>query len=509
MKLCRMPWGILVALLALAPACDRSPKPGESSGNKTNVLLLTVDTLRADRLGCYGYERPTSPTMDGIAKSGVRFDQAYAPRGATWPSLTTLHTGQYPLTHGVRNNGEVLRPDHRTLASLLKEEGYATAAFLSNYRQARHNGFDTVWGIEDEIAGLKHVQPQYVWDEAITERGLEWLEAHGGEPFFLWLHYMDPHEDYLPPRPFDKAFVEGKYEGDVTGKAQSLMNITLGQEVTEEDLDHIQSLYDGQILSTDGMIARVLQALEKFGVRENTLIVLTSDHGEELFDHNRYFFHAASIYDSSLRVPLVFEHPNLLPQGVTVSTPVELSDVTPTLIRLLGIELPGGAAARLDGEDLVPLMTGESSRRKRSATFHEWASTDPGRLGMREVVYAVRSEGFKLIDNPYEVDPDNPPYRDTGRGFEIERRELYDLSRDPGEQHDLLAGPDGGRWDSKVDELTEILRHWVAEQSRKGTKSGKMTPEGRQELINLGYIDPDEEEDPGDETEGEGAKGGE
>jgi arylsulfatase A-like enzyme len=483
------------ALLALwgCEGCGSGETP-RNDPSPANLVLLTIDTLRPDHLACYGYERVTSPRIDALAERGVLLANAFAPRGSTWPSLTSLHTGKYPATHGVRNNGETLSEAHVTLAQHLRARGYRTAAFLSNFRQAPNRGFDVVWGLEDDIGALKHVQPQYLWDEAITDRAVEWLRRESpDQPFFLWVHYMDPHEDYLPPPPFHHRFTDPAYAGQTTGRADSLMNATLQRgDLPQSELDHVLGLYDGQIASTDRLLGRVLDELEALGLGGSTLVVFTSDHGEELYQHNRYFFHAASIYDTVLRVPLVMSWPGHLPEGRRVESTVEIVDLVPTLTDLLGLDDVKDPA--LDGESLLPLLRGDARTRSKSHTFHEWSSTETGAGGPLETIFAVREGRLKLIENPGEIHPDNPPFRRTGQGFVLARRELYDLIADPGEKRNLLDQDIEGKWRAEADRLARTLEEWKKQQGLKATVSGEITEDMRRELKALGYL-TDEDED--------------
>jgi arylsulfatase A-like enzyme len=463
--------GLLAAPALLALACG--PSGGSSGG--ASLLLISVDTLRADRLSLLGNPRKTSPSIDAWAEEGAVFELAYAPRGQTWSSLTSLLTGKYPIAHGVRSNGDQLRPEHRTLAEVLEAEGFATGAFLTNMGAAPNRGFR-----EKEIF-RDPSRPQSEWDRDAVRAAIDFLERHRGERFFAWLHLMEPHEPYHPPAPYD-GWV-GAYAGVYTGSSDQLDRVALDPSVAfdAQDKQAILALYDGQIAATDAQLALLLRALRELELEENTLVILTADHGEELLDHNRYAFHSASIYDSVLRVPLVFRLPGRV-GGRRIAAAVELIDVLPTVCELLSLPVPPD----IQGESLVPLLDGERAERRKSQAFFEWSP--PGRErrpGASPRIFAIREGRWKLVSNPQGLRPWNRPYqRVPGAGFSLARQELYDLEADPHETRNLAsAEPEvAGR-------LAARLEAWLAETSPKQGASDAPTPEALRQLRELGYIE--------------------
>ena len=325
----------LVAMLGCSPQATRD----------WNVLLITVDTLRADHLSCYGYERATSPTIDELAQGGALFEQAIAQRSQTWPSLTSIRTSLYPHEHGVRRNGQPLEGPARTLARVMQEHGYRTAASLTNMRRAKHPGFEEVFFFKGDARDLQ-----------ATRSAIDWLTTAGDTKFFFWLHYIAPHKPYRPPAPFDQKFGE-PYSGDVDGERETLDRITLDKvELSDEDLAHVVALYDGEIAFVDDQIRQVLDVLEASGLDDNTLIVFSSDHGEELFQRNHYFYHSNSIYDSVLHIPWIVRLPDQSDgaAGRRVSRVVESIDFAPTVLDLLALPIPDS----FRGESHAGLITG-------------------------------------------------------------------------------------------------------------------------------------------------------
>lgn len=468
-------WWIAGLLAAGASIAVASWVVGRSAPG-LSLLLITVDTLRADRLSLMGNARNTSPSIDAWASDGVVFDLAYAPRGQTWSSLTSLFTGKYPIAHGVRTNGDQLRAEHQTLAEWLKAEGFATGAFITNMGEAPNRGFDEKAIFRDPS------RPQFEWDREAVRRTIGFLEQHRGERFFAWIHLMDPHEPYLPPPPYD-AWV-GDYAGPYTGRSDQLDRVALDPSLPFDARDKaaILALYDGQIGSTDAQVARLLAALAKLGLDGETLVILTSDHGEELLDHNRYAFHSASIYDAVLRVPLVVKLPGRIGGGRRIAAAVELIDVPPTVFDLLSLPVPPA----IQGESLVPLLDGTRAERRKREAFFEWSP--PGRQrrhGAADRVFALRQGKWKLVSNPGGLRPWNRPYPQVpGSGFSLARIELYDLEADPHETRNLAAAEP-----EVVSRLTAVLEDWLAEALANEGASDAPTPEALQKLRQLGYIE--------------------
>ncbi|MGD8895879.1 MAG: sulfatase [Acidobacteriota bacterium] len=420
-----------------------------------NVLLLTVDTLRSDHLGAYGYARPTSPNIDRLARRGLLFRQAETPQSATWPALTSLHTSLYPSAHGVVWNGHDMPPGMVTLAGLLHSRNYSTSAFLSNMKRARHPGFARVSGAR---AG-----DQAGDDLDATRTAIEQLRLEKDRPFFLWLHLIGPHAGYTPPPPWDTAFVPPG-PSTVRGELDELVRIRQdGRPLAEADVAHVVGRYDGEVGRVDELLGQVLDTLCALDLETSTLVVFSADHGEDLYEHNQYFFHSPSMYDSSLDVPLILSLPGILPEGVETDQPASLVDLAPTILSLVGLPAP----TSFQGRDLLPggaLASAPGPRPLFSETN--------GRI------YGVRVDGWRLIFNPEDYTPGAP-----GGAYPIAPVELYDLAADPREQRNVAADhPD------RVEALTAQITSWRNRDLREDLPSQEIAPETLEELQALGYV---------------------
>lgn len=432
-----------------------------------NVLLITIDTLRADHLSCYGYPRPTSPTIDKVAGDGVLFEQAIAQRSQTWPSVTSIMTSLYPHQHGVRRNGQLLESPVTTLAGVMQDHGYRTAANITNMRKARHPGFGELsrFGGDDR-------------DSSATRAAIDWLEEIGDERFFLWIHYIAPHKPYRPPPPFDGLF-EDTYTGTVDGEKKTLDQITLDKvDLSAEDLAHVIALYDGEIAYADEQVRQVLATLEDRDLAERTLVVITSDHGEELFQRNHYFYHSNSIYDSVLRVPWIVKPPDpeLVESGNRVSRVVELIDMAPTILDLVGLPVPASFGGRSHAS-LV--LGGNDSREDETAAFSElpWGVMSIRTARWR---YIVNTRGEYCREQPYSLVED--ARRD---GYAIGREELYDRFKDSEELVDLMSGDSAELLPATLKARLEQWRGaWAPD-----TNPAPIDPEIEAELKALGYIE--------------------
>jgi arylsulfatase A-like enzyme len=406
-----------------------------------SIVLVVVDALRADHLGAYGYPRATSPHVDRLlAGRGTLFEEAYAQAPWTLPSALSYLTGRFP--------GELFRPSARTavvpagvatLAERLRAAGYRTGAYVANptlHPQAGFDrGFETWWTPPAEVASLS------LSADSVNRRALPWLEAHRGVPFFLYLHYLDPHDPYTSPAltagrsPFDPT-ADSPLTGDQVHAAY------LGQvEVDEAGRERLTALYDSEIAYVDEAIGEVLAALEP--LRPAPLTVLTADHGEELGDHGGWK-HGHTLYNEVIRVPFVFRWDGRIPERRRIAGSVRLVDLVPTLLAAAGAELTGD----LDGIDLLPVLLGIETLPRRAA-LGEHLSFGPLRA------MAVLDDWKLILFNeaaPYE--PTDPLQvatwaRDRER---LSRLELYDLASDPGEtENRAAADPD------RVEQLAPLI----------------------------------------------------
>src|SRR6266849_3819938 len=375
--------------------------PQTSVPRKTlpDVYLITIDTLRADHLGCYGYKQGETPALDALAADGVRFTQAFTHSPITNTSHITILTGLLPSVHGVTDFGVPLSPQHVTAAELLKKRGYQTAAFIGAVILDSNTlapGLDRGFDFYDNFPAKTETKQR--WGR-VERRGMEvvahaesWFEKHRTGPHFVWVHLYDPHDPYEPPPPFSE-----KYK------------------------DH---LYDGEIAYADSAVARWIAFLKKAGVYDNAIIVVTGDHGEGLGEHGEET-HGLFLYDSTLHVPLILKTPGAAHRGTVIDAQVRTTDILPTVLSATGVAAP----AELNGESLLPLIN-----QSAPATRSLFGETDyPLRWGWA-ALRALRADNKKWIEAP--------------------RRELYDLQADPKELRNLYA-PDSATTQSMQAEMAK------------------------------------------------------
>jgi len=425
----------------------------ENLRDRPNVILISVDTLRADHLGCYGYGRETSPVIDGLAQRGVLFEEVVAASPWTLPSHVSMVTSLYPATHGCSLvGGAKLQRRITTLAEILRDRGYRTRAITTILYLTQIYGFDQ--GFESLLALGNRTPAGRVTDEAI-----EWLSDHRDERFFLFLHYYDPHTDYTPPPGYVERF-DPDYTGPINGTVPNLLEHQ--EQMTQEDLAHLVSLYDGEIAYVDHELGRLFGEIRKMGLSEDSVIVFTSDHGEEFREHGS-FGHGFTLYDEQLLVPLLIVWPGRLREGHRVNETVQLIDIVPTIIDLLGLQGPGG---KFEGVTLLQHCTGSEpvSAPPRDA----FSQTQ---LGEKEL-YSDRIQGAKAI------------FDATSDGWE-----LYNLVSDPGETENLAA-KDAERlsaFSSRLDPYIEHARR-VREQGQGEADKVELDEHSVETLKSLGYI---------------------
>lgn len=491
---------VLGGLLAgLAAACSPSPP------RDVNIVIVSFDTMRADRLGTYGNDdwgRSPSPNVDGLAAEGAVFETCYAPRGQTHPALGSLLTGKYPITTGLRENGYPLTAQHTTIFEHLQAAGYQTGVFTANL-QVTHEaeawaarGADVLgdgYGGRRKLEAQNESRFQRIWDDRIEAQAADYLgRVDTSAPFAMWVHYYDVHKPYNPPAAQLSAYGMAadvpavlRTPGDDSHAAleNHLAGITLTERpVPASELRRILGLYDGAVTSTDLRLGRLIAQLEELGELESTYVIFTSDHGEELFDHNRYFFHGASIYDGTVQVPLVVRGPDVVPGRHDAV--VRLIDVAPTVLDLAG--LPADEA--MEGVSLAPMLRGEATESGLPHAFIEW----------QDLIYAVSDGRHKLIWNPEHVRTRKSPYNALpSAGFEIDCLEGYDLAVDPTEQVNVLADvspsamiDSGGRiLPAPFQPLYEALGRWLADPAHtEPFKLDQLDDADLERLKQLGYV---------------------
>ena len=461
----RRPTVLAGALLALAlTGCSGEPR-------RSSVLLVVVDTLRQDHLGCYGYERDTSPHIDRLAAGAVRYAHAYAAASWTTPSVACLLTSRYPSELGILTEPNRLDDRFVLLSEVLSGEGYATAAVVSHYFLGSQWNFGQGFDSFDE-SSIRASHPTLpdgtslghsgVSSPSVTDSALAFLRQPRDRPFFLFVHYFDPHYDYLEHEGY--RFSRPGYEGPVRSGTPYTDLISQLASLDDEDRRHLVDLYDSEVAFTDEHIGRLLDGLEELGLAEDTLVVLTADHGEELLDRGN-IGHGHSLYEEQIAVPLIVRYPGGDPRVVEES--VGLVDLFPTLLSYLGVPI----AHRISGRSF--LGTGDDPSAARRPVFSE---TDWGRS--RSVVRRRLKLHLHLPST---------------------QQRLFDLAVDPGERDDLLPriaagvplgdGPDRPtRGD--LQELQGRLEGWMEtmERLRHEADSVDLTDEEKAQLRALGYL---------------------
>jgi len=443
------------ALVASA-ACRHEPE------RPPNVLFLVIDALRADHVGAYGYGRDTTPTLDRLAAESVLFEHAYSAGSNTRASVPALLTGLYPTATGVLKIDASLHPEVPMLPELLSRRGYATAAFVANPSLRPEIGLGRGFDVYHHEALLDTGAPPYERFETavrLQRQALEFLATTGDRPYFLYLHYRDVHAPYVPPPPYDRRYWDPESDSRRTDlrrlKPRELARLgDYSRLPGPQVLEFYVAQYDGEIRYADDRIAEFLDELRRTGKLDDTIVVVTADHGESFLEHG-VWDHGNDHFDEQLHVPLLVRLPHRRGAGRRIPEPVSLVDLLPTIAALTGVEAP----ADVEGSSLVPLIDGIGPWPDRPL----FAATDDGRL-------SVRAGGWKLI------------YLARSR-----RPFLVDLVHDPGEQHDLFATRP-----KKARELERLLLAHLAEAGRLQDEH----PAGRQpidsrseaELRALGYL---------------------
>lgn len=474
-------------LLLLAPlSCSRP------TASTTNVLLITVDTLRADRLGCYGYATAQTPHIDRLAAEGALFEHAYCDVPWTTPSMASVMTGTYAIHHGFRSTYQQLAESNFTLAEALKAKGYQTAAVIgsfpldSSFRlnqgfDSYDEKFDTPSVLGEPTPGSAQVPAEfhanvdaqrlhqfakaradaYRSDDKVSDVAIEWLKRAPRQPYFLWVHYFGPHEKSDARLSEDEA------------RAKMLRD------------------YDPDVATNDRAVGRLLDALRARGDADRTVVILHADHGQSLGEHF-YFGHGKNLYDATLRIPLIVRAPGRIPAGRRVASLARNVDIMPTVLEVLGLPLPDG----LDGRSLVPLTNGGESAPPEAEMYMETylsATEAFGKLVRLEdnsvdrlgfVRRGVRTAQWAYVINepsPF-IDYSNPPPVPPYLAKKYRSEELYDLEKDPGERVNVI----GKRPLAQI-MITQKLAAYLA-TSRTPSAHKEMDEAAKERMRSLGYM---------------------
>jgi len=354
-----------------------------------NVVLISIDSLRRDRLGCYRYFRNTSPNIDQLADDSIVFDSAFSTAPSTVPAHMSLFTALYPAVHGVRFPSDVLRSNRLTLAEHMQAEGYLTAAYVDGGNLGRQWGFDKGFQLYDDRGGGL---------EAIRPKAIDFINAHASRPFFLFVHTNDVHRPFNPPPGYIRIFDDGVIRHPYSSEGRSAMGFVqsigyhdyLGLN-PQENLDRISSAYDGRILYADTEIGTILDALKNHGIYERTLIVVLSDHGESLFDRHVYFGHSLFLFDNEISIPLIVKMPGSEIFPSRRNELVSIIDVSPTILDVVHRSEP----TVIQGQSLFSLINNKNME-GRSAVFGESSETGKNMFVRTSTIKFIEEFGYEL-----------------------------------------------------------------------------------------------------------------
>ncbi|MGD8536781.1 MAG: sulfatase [Candidatus Aminicenantes bacterium] len=420
----------------------------------TNVIIIAVDTLRADHLGCYGYPRNTSPHIDRFAKDGVMFTHCYTPSPLTTPAFASMLSSLPPYKHGAKRNGMSVFNRTRILPQYLKRHGYYSGAFISNYTLKKdltrlNRGFDTYTEVLDKKRWLRMFLSEGDAKD-VSEKASRWLYQNSKRKFFLWVHYTSPHEPYVYHKEFDKGYDE--------------VNPSVYPEGS-----HFKKIrkYDTEVGYDDHYIGQLIKKIKEYGLYDDSLIIFMADHGESFGEHN-YFTHGRRLYNSGLHVPLIVKFPGNENADTAVERTVSLLDIAPTILSHLEIPIPED----MEGEDLFNPKSEE-----RVLYFEAYKGVVDSRRGelfhlkVSPIRYGMLKDNIKLIY-------DNNNY------------EAYNIETDWFESQNIYKNPD-----SQMAALSEMLNQFKTnveefiEYSKKYFKQrSKLTKEEIEKLKSLGYI---------------------
>lgn len=406
-----------------------APSLGATVKIQPNVVVITVDTLRADHLGCYGYQQIRTPNIDALAAESIRFERAYTPVPVTLPAHAAIFTGTYPTLSGIHDfSGNKLSLKQPTLASVLKQAGYVTGAVIGSAvldpRFGLNQGFDFYEGNFDfnrlQESNLEEMERP---GNVVADVALDWLAKNYRSTFFLWMHLYDPHYPYRPPAPYDEQYKD--------------------------------RLYDGEIAFADSQVGRLISFLKAKGLYGNTLIVLTGDHGESLGEHGEKT-HGFFLYNATLHVPVILHLPGREVAARVIPELVSLTDLMPTVLQALELEVP----EQVQGRSLLPLLEAKDSSRRNL-----YAETFLPRLHFNwSELRSVETEKYQFIEAP--------------------KPELYDLVADPGETRNLYTDKKAVGEELHA-RLSSLIRQYSADQEV-AEKTG-LDPALMERLKSLGY----------------------
>lgn len=428
------------------------------SSKKLNVLLITMDALRPDYMGCYGYNKNTTPNIDNFAKNAVIFTQAISHSSHTAVANASLVTSTYPVTHRVEDWGYKINSTLPTLAGILKSYGYTTGFISDQLGFSWLEGFEEGFDFFRLMLSDKRVPSgKKIKIVDITNYAIKWLKKNRNRKFFLWVYYIDPHGAYTPSAPYDQMFIlNNTINKTLPVCKDKYSQVGIGcipqyiKSGTIANPAYYISQYCGEIRQTDERLAKLFKALKELGLSKNTIIIFTSDHGEGMGEHNQYFCHTIYLYDYLIHIPLIIKHPSQDIKKHYIKQQVRTIDIAPTILDFAGIKKP----LSMQGESLKPLILGEKVNFPKFS-FGKWLDKS-----------YIRTEGWKLIYNASN-----------------ENYELYNLKKDPQEVDNLV-----NREIKMFNFLKRILlKHMASVSSDEKVKRVNISEEDKRLLRSLGY----------------------
>ena len=468
---------LLLVLLGGATAAwivldAKNTAPSTTSRNtarpkRPNIILIVIDTLRADHLGCYGYERDTTPHLDRFAQDGLLFRNAISAASWTLPSIGSLLTSQYPCVLGVKRRPVALNKKFPLLSEVLKQYDYKTCGIVSHVYLSARLGFAKGFDSYDESSSKKC--DTGTTSPAVTYRAISFLREKHKQPFFLFLHYFDPHYNYLLHKEFDYY---PTYRGDIRSNHPIVDLWRRRNNMSKKDIEYLVALHDSEIAFNDREIGKLLDELKKQGLYDDSIIIITADHGEEFMERG-WIGHCITLYQELIHVPLIMKFPGCEP--AVVDSPVALIDIMPTILGYMGLDTP----ANLEGQTLDVTAAGNITGGPIfSETFNHLINRnkladidDPKRsdlIAFRSMVLGQRKLIYDQIKNS---------------------REIYDLSADP---HELNNLSDQQNAEDRM--MESLLSEWIKyveakqEADSAGDTTDLFTPEQKERLKSLGYL---------------------
>lgn len=475
-------WPTLVAVLAiagggavwLAERDERKPTAVDLNLPARHVIVISLDTTRADHLHCYGNEWIKTPNFDAFSRESIRFSDCMTVAPTTLASHTSLFTGKYPHTHGTPRNGFMVNPDNRMLAEVLSEYGFKTAGFLASF--ALESRFDFAQGFDffdetfDQLVGDGGADQSQRDAKAVTDAVINYLDTEGvPDNLFLFVHYFDPHAPYDPPIEYEKL-----YNPNAADRMDYKEVLTAWRKTSpgaENRFSRIlDARYAGEVTYMDEHVGRLLKDLEQRGMYDDALVIIVSDHGESLWRHRPFYDHGWHVFDSTVRAVCMIHLPGGANGGAHINDLVANIDIMPSVLSFLGLPLPEG----MEGAaiDLAGAKVPDAPRVRFSEATKPWEKVERGQKWYNNLkAKCVRSGRYKFISEPYR-----------------ETEAMYDLDADPYEHHDLLLDPTPEIL-ARADEMRRALKAWSDSADPLPTEFEK---EQQQETIrrlkSLGYL---------------------